>query len=60
MQNVVNSPECPECTTPVTLAPDAQASEIVECLDCRSELEITSAIPPGLVLAPEVEEDWGE
>lgn len=60
MQQVMNGPECPECTAPVQLAPDARVSEIVECLDCRSELEVSSTVPPVLVLAPEVEDDWGE
>ncbi len=51
---------CPECAAPVTLDADARESEIVECVDCLSELEIRSVDPPGLALAPEVEDDWGE
>ncbi|GLX97677.1 MULTISPECIES: lysine biosynthesis protein LysW [Herbidospora] len=60
MQKVMNAPECPECAAPVSIDADARVSEIVECLDCRSELEISSVTPPSLTLAPEVEEDWGE
>ncbi|MGS2644115.1 lysine biosynthesis protein LysW [Streptosporangium sp. LJ11] len=60
MQKVVNGPECPECAAEVTIDGDARVSEIVECLDCRSELEIASVQPPALTLAPDVEEDWGE
>ncbi|WP_066363009.1 lysine biosynthesis protein LysW [Herbidospora mongoliensis] len=60
MQKVVNAPECPECAAQVSLESDARVSEIVECLDCRSELEIASVAPPSLTVAPEVEEDWGE
>jgi alpha-aminoadipate carrier protein LysW len=44
----------------VSIDTDARVSEIVECADCRSELEIASVQPPVLTPAPEVEEDWGE
>lgn len=60
MQQVLNGAECPECATPVELAENATVSEIVECVGCRSELEIASIAPPMLVPAPDVEEDWGE
>ncbi len=52
--------ECPECAAPVAIQPDARMSEIVECPECRSELEIGSTDPWTLELAPDVEEDWGE
>lgn len=51
---------CPECDFGVQLIPPLQLSEIVECGDCRSELEVVTVDPPMLVLAPEPEEDWGE
>ena len=51
---------CPECDAPVQVRDGIRLSEIVECTDCRSELEVVSADPVLLVLAPEVEEDWGE
>jgi alpha-aminoadipate carrier protein LysW len=35
-------------------------SEIVQCPECSSELEVVSLAPPALALAPEIEEDWGE
>lgn len=60
MQQVLNGVECPECATPMTLDGNATVSEIVECAGCRIELEIASVVPPMLVPAPEVEEDWGE
>ncbi|MFD9733471.1 lysine biosynthesis protein LysW [Umezawaea sp. NPDC059074] len=60
MQKTVYGAECPECAAEVTLEADARVSEIVECVECRSELEIESTEPPTLILAPEVEEDWGE
>jgi alpha-aminoadipate carrier protein LysW len=41
--------------------PDAsRLSEILECADCRSELEVVAVDPVMLAVAPEVEEDWGE
>ncbi|MGP8298535.1 lysine biosynthesis protein LysW [Streptomyces inhibens] len=51
---------CPECDAQVKIEPDTRVSEIVECGDCRSELEVTSLEPATLTQAPEVEEDWGE
>jgi alpha-aminoadipate carrier protein LysW len=51
---------CPECAADVALAADVMESEIVACPDCGAELEVASINPPTLVLAPEVEEDWGE
>lgn len=60
MQKVMSEPECPECAAQVDTDDDARVNEIVECRDCRAELEITSLDPKVLALAPEVEEDWGE
>jgi alpha-aminoadipate/glutamate carrier protein LysW len=51
---------CPQCDAEVRIEDDARQHEIVECADCRSELELISAEPPTLALAPEIEEDWGE
>lgn len=56
----MNSSECPECGGEVTLAAAVLAGEIVECADCGAELEVVTANPLQLALAPEVEEDWGE
>ncbi len=51
--------KCPECDAELQLqAPER--GEIVECTDCGAELEVISAQPIELALAPEVEEDWGE
>ncbi|WP_236050326.1 lysine biosynthesis protein LysW [Nonomuraea cypriaca] len=61
MQKVMEAAaECPECAAVVPIEADARSGEIIECPDCRSELEMASVEPPALVLAPEVEEDWGE
>lgn len=51
---------CPECDGAVTLADPVRLSEIAQCPDCSSELEVTSLTPMRLELAPEIEEDWGE
>ncbi|GAA2581485.1 lysine biosynthesis protein LysW [Actinomadura fulvescens] len=51
---------CPECDGSVTLPDAPRLSEIVECGDCRSELEIVTVEPVLVALAPEIEEDWGE
>jgi alpha-aminoadipate/glutamate carrier protein LysW len=51
---------CPVCEIPVTMPATPRLSEILECGDCRSELEIVATDPLLLALAPEVEEDWGE
>jgi len=34
--------------------------ELLECVDCGSELEITGTDPVTLEEAPEAEEDWGQ
>ncbi|CCH32931.1 lysine biosynthesis protein LysW [Actinosynnema sp. NPDC047251] len=51
---------CPSCDASVVVAEIPRLNEIVECGDCRSELEVVGVDPPLLALAPEVEEDWGE
>ena len=51
---------CPECDREIGFAEAVQLNEIVECPDCRSELEIVATEPILLALAPEPEEDWGE
>lgn len=51
---------CPECADEVPINDSIRLNEIVECAGCRNELEIVALSPAVLVLAPEVEEDWGE
>ncbi len=51
---------CPECDAQVELPETVRMSEIVECPDCRTDLEVIMTEPPALALAPELEEDWGE
>jgi alpha-aminoadipate carrier protein LysW len=51
---------CPFCEAPVLVTDQSRLSEILECEDCRSELEIVALEPVMLAVAPEIEEDWGE
>lgn len=51
---------CPECDATITLGAKTVEGEIIACPDCGAELEVVNINPPTLVLAPEVEEDWGE
>ena len=51
---------CPVCGAAVTVSRSPLLSEIIECAECRSELEFAAIDPVLLVLAPEIEEDWGE
>jgi len=51
---------CPVCEAPIEVPTEPRISEILECADCSSELEIIALDPTMLALAPEVEEDWGE
>jgi alpha-aminoadipate carrier protein LysW len=51
---------CPECEGKLELAEPVRLSEITQCPDCSSELEVTALDPVELALAPEIEEDWGE
>jgi alpha-aminoadipate carrier protein LysW len=51
---------CPECEATVAVMADTRQNEIVECGECRTELEVIETSPLTLQLAPEVEEDWGE
>lgn len=53
------SASCPECDAALTMS-SPRVSEIVECDECRAELEVMSTAPLVVALAPEVEEDWGE
>lgn len=51
---------CPRCETELTVPADSVVSEIIVCDECQSELELISVDPVEVVLAPEIEEDWGE
>jgi len=51
---------CPECASDVRPADTVRQHEILECPECRAELEVIALDPVTLALAPEIEEDWGE
>ncbi len=51
---------CIVCDATVALPADVELGEIVDCLTCGSELEVTGIDPYALEEAPELEEDWGE
>ena len=42
MQKTVYGAECPECAAEVSIEADARVSEIVECVECRSELGVAT------------------
>lgn len=51
---------CPECDGAVALAEPVRLSEIAQCPECSTELEVVGLDPVKLAPAPEIEEDWGE
>jgi len=51
---------CPECAAAVVVDDEPRVSEIIECGECRAELEVLTLEPLSLALAAEIEEDWGE
>ncbi|MCA9288363.1 MAG: lysine biosynthesis protein LysW [Phycisphaerales bacterium] len=51
---------CPECDGVIAFARAPLAGQVVTCVGCGAELEVTSRDPLRLEAAPEVEEDWGE
>jgi len=52
--------ECIECGGHVPFVNEIVLGEIAQCPDCGVELEVLSAAPIAVGLAPQVEEDWGE
>ncbi len=60
MTTQVLTTECPECGAQVEFVRPPLCGEIARCGDCGVELEVTSASPIAVVVAPPVQEDWGE
>ncbi len=52
--------ECPVCGAEFELEDDAVEGELITCVECGTELEVTSLDPPTVEEAPSEEEDWGE
>ncbi len=51
---------CPVCEIAVEIPAPSRIGEVLECTDCRSDLEIVALDPVMLAMAPVVDEDWGE
>ncbi|KKR31627.1 MAG: hypothetical protein UT63_C0064G0009 [Candidatus Gottesmanbacteria bacterium GW2011_GWC2_39_8] len=53
---------CPICDGTVTLSPNLEESEIINCTECKTRLVVTRIDQGKVTLgeAPKVEEDWGE
>ena len=54
------SHECPICGGQVELDESTMLHELIECIDCGSELEVTAINPFFLSEAPTAGEDWGQ
>ena len=52
--------KCPVCEADVNAEPGVMLGELLTCVDCGVELEVTSLSPLAVEEAPEVQEDWGE
>lgn len=52
--------ECPVCGATIARQKDMVEGELLECVDCGTELEVLSLEPFLLGAAPQEEEDWGE
>lgn len=52
--------KCIECGSDISTGSELIVAEIIKCPHCEIELEVISVEPIQLILAPEVEEDWGE
>lgn len=51
---------CVECEGEIVFSERPMVAEIVECDKCSVDLEVLSVDPVSLILAPKIEEDWGE
>jgi len=57
-----DTPVCPICGGPITLAPNVEVSEIITCHECGNRVMVEAVSDGQAVLkeAPKVEEDWGQ
>lgn len=54
-------PTCPTCDATIAIAKDTQVSEILTCGECQSRVVVKTLTPTvEIVIAPIIEEDWGE
>ena len=52
--------ECIICACELSFDSTLEVNELIECIDCGTELEVVSLNPLQLIEAPTEEEDWGE
>ena len=60
MQNVLTIYTCPVCDAQNELTYRVEIHEIVDCVDCTSELEIISTEPMRVIEIDMDAEDWGQ
>lgn len=60
MQNALTMFTCPVCDAENELTYQVETHEIVDCIDCSSELEVTSTDPVSVVEIDMDAEDWGQ
>ncbi|MFW6131289.1 MAG: lysine biosynthesis protein LysW [Candidatus Aminicenantaceae bacterium] len=51
---------CPVCEAELNLEENTVENELIECIECGSELVIKSVEPLKIEEAPQIEEDWGQ
>lgn len=52
--------DCPVCGARLVLSCDLVRGELLECDDCKTELEVVGLGPVELKETPEAEEEWEE
>ena len=52
--------ECPVCGANIEIKDGTVKGELLECIECGTELEVKEIDPLTLAEAPKEEEDWGE
>ena len=52
--------ECPVCGANLKMDQGTVKSELIDCVDCGTELEVMGVNPFAVQEAPQEEEDWGE
>lgn len=56
--------QCPVCDGTLQVADNVEASEVINCKECKNALEVMAVDKDKDVItvkeAPKIEEDWGE
>ncbi len=62
MKRVEKIIKCPECDADLTIPEDVISGEIISCLECGMDFEVTVSDEDNIEIRPaEIEgEDWGE